>query len=131
MSIIDVENSYFFSSDKELGAKNVVNNGSQFQITLDKPIVVPQGAIDVSVECRSANVWFTCPNISPEYNNDTFYFNVHSKTYQLLPDDPPFASSSVIVELFIMLSPPVSIEINTGTIDLDDPVYTGALPPKE
>ena len=59
MSLITVENTYFFSSDPSVGAKNLSDDGSKFEVRLDKPLSVPPSSIDVSVECRSANIWFS------------------------------------------------------------------------
>ena len=78
MSLIEVESTYFFSSDPLLGASNVRNNGSYFQIHLDKPIYVPPTSLDCTIECRTANIWFTCPNIAEEYKNNHFYFSAVS-----------------------------------------------------
>ena len=75
MSLIDIENTYFFSSSAALGAKNIRDDGSSFQIRLDKPIFVPPTAVDCTIECRSANIWFICPNISEKYNNNHVYYS--------------------------------------------------------
>ena len=75
MSLIDIENTYFFSSSAALGAKNIRDDGSSFQIRLDKPIFVPPTAIDCTIECRSANIWFICPNISDKYVNNHVYYS--------------------------------------------------------
>ena len=75
MWLIDIENTYFFSSSAALGAKNIRDDGSSFQIRLDKPIFVPPTAVDCTIECRSANIWFICPNISEKYNNNHVYYS--------------------------------------------------------
>ena len=75
MSLIDIENTFFFSSSAALGARNIRDDGSSFQIRLDKPIFVPPTAIDCTIECRSANIWFICPNISNKYVNNHVYYS--------------------------------------------------------
>ena len=89
MSLITVEQTYFFSSDPTIGAQNVSSDGSKFQVTMDRPIIVPSASVNVSVECRSANIWFTTPNISDELKNDHFYFVIHQLNADLLIDGPP------------------------------------------
>lgn len=73
MSLIEVENTYFFSSAENLGAQNRTADGHKFQILLDNEIKVPPSAVDCTIEVRSANIWFTSPNIAAEYNNNILH----------------------------------------------------------
>jgi len=72
-SLIQTEETYFFSSSEELGAINKTATGDKFEVRLDKPVSIPPSAVDVSIECVGANIWYTTPNIAAEYNNNTLY----------------------------------------------------------
>lgn len=73
MTLVLKEDTHFFSSSTDLGAINKDNNGSRFSVSMRKPISVPKGAVDVKLECISANIWFTTPNIEDIYNNNHVY----------------------------------------------------------
>lgn len=74
MSLIEKEISMFFSNDEAKDANQKQGEPSRFTVFLDKsPITVPESAVDVSIECLSANVWFTSPNISSAYKNDKLW----------------------------------------------------------
>ena len=70
MGIIEIEKTFFFSSSAANGATNIRDKGSAFEVTLDAPVSVPPGALDCTIECRSANIWFIMPNISEAYKNN-------------------------------------------------------------
>lgn len=74
MSIIEIEKTYFFSSSVANGATNITNKGSSFEVALDGEMKVPPGALDCTIECRSANIWFIMPNISTAHKNNRLYF---------------------------------------------------------
>lgn len=87
MTLIEVENTYFFSSDEALGAQNISDKGSKFQILLDKAMEVPPSAVDCTIECRTANIWFVSPNIAEEYNNNKLYLSYNLQQFVLtIPD---------------------------------------------
>ena len=128
MSLITVENTYFFSSDPSVGAKNLSDDGSKFEVRLDKPLAVPPSSIDVSVECRSANIWFTCPNISDELKNDRFYFIIHQLNADLSIDGSPTNRATNIVELYTQVADGTIFKIHT--LDLDSELYNTLGMPK-
>ena len=128
MSLITVENTYFFSSDPSVGAKNLSDDGSKFEVRLDKPLAVPPSSIDVSVECRSANIWFTCPNISDELKNDRFYFIIHQLNVDLLEDGSPANRATNIVELYTQVIDGTIFKIQS--LDLDSELYNTLGMPK-
>lgn len=74
MSYIPVEQSYIFASDEKTGALNVTNNGSSFVVQLDSPIRVPAEAVNCTLECQQASIWFTSPNVSATEGNNIFRF---------------------------------------------------------
>ena len=128
MSLITVEQTYFFSSDPTIGAQNVSSDGSKFQVTVDRPIVVPTASVNVSVECRSANIWFTTPNISDESKNDHFYFVIHRLNANLLIDGQPTNRATNIVELYTQVTDGTIFKIQT--LDLDSELYNSLGIPK-
>ena len=128
MSLITVEQTYFFSSDPTIGAQNVSSDGSKFQVTMDRPIVVPTASVNVSVECRSANIWFTTPNISDELKNDHFYFIIHQLNADLLIDGSPTNRATNIVELYTQVIDGTIFKIQT--LDLDSELYNTLGMPK-
>lgn len=87
--LIETEQTLFFSSNENLGAQNKDLNGSRFQVRLDRPVSIPPSAVDVSIECSSANIWYTSPNIAEEYGNN----KLHLRFYQ----DPGFSISADVV----------------------------------
>lgn len=74
MSYVPVSQSYIFSSDPANGALNVTENGSSFVVQLDSPISVPPEAVNCTLECQQASIWFTSPNISATEGNNIFRF---------------------------------------------------------
>lgn len=76
MTLIEKENTYFFTSaDSQLNKSGYKDlNGSRFSVKLNNEISVPRSAVDVTIECVSANIWFTQPNISAELQNDKLWF---------------------------------------------------------
>ena len=78
MTLVQKDLTYFFSSSEALGAQNKDNNGSRFQVKLDRPISIPNNAVDVSIEVTSANIWFTTPNIDSVFENNRLYVGYQS-----------------------------------------------------
>lgn len=72
--LIEKKKTSFFSSSTSLGASQRSADGSSFEVRLDSPIQVPPSAIDATIECVSANIWRTSPNISAAYKNNKLYF---------------------------------------------------------
>lgn len=93
--LIETENTYFFSSSEQLGAINKDRNGSRFQIALQKPITVPPAAIDVSIECIAANIWHYSPNVSAEFNNNTFHFQYAGVDIPIVLPDGLYGADSL------------------------------------
>lgn len=83
-NLVNKELTYFISSSLKLGAQNKDKNGSRFQIKLDRPIEIPNNAVDVSMEVTSANIWFTTPNISTLYQNNQIYIDYNDGVNQQL-----------------------------------------------
>lgn len=66
--------SLIVSSDPVNGAKNIRDNGSAFEVQLNRPIQLPNDAKRASIEVSQANIWWTVPNISADLENDQFRF---------------------------------------------------------
>lgn len=72
--IIKRNSSIFFSSDPTVGALNVSQNGSVFNINLTSPIAIPKGAVSCDIAVISASIPYVNPNISADLKNDQFRF---------------------------------------------------------
>jgi hypothetical protein len=86
-SLIEIQKTYFFNSSPILGAFNRSADGSKFEVLLSKEIVVPPTAVDCTIECRSANIWFTSPNIAAEYNNNILYLTYNGVDFEIIIPD--------------------------------------------
>lgn len=75
MTLIDEELTLFFSSDPELGATNVRENGSIFSVKLKNPITLPTTARYITLEVATANIWFLDLNIKDTYLNNKLHFS--------------------------------------------------------
>lgn len=60
------------SSSTGSGAINKSSDGSSFQVTLEKGLIIPTSAKYCWVVCQSAQIWNTSPNIS-DNNNRVLY----------------------------------------------------------
>ena len=94
-SLVETQETFFFSSDSNLGAQNKDLNGSRFQVRLNTPISIPSSAIDVSIECIAANIWYTSPNIAEEYKNNILYLEYNSTTIPITLPDGLYASDTL------------------------------------
>ena len=70
--MVPEELSLLVSSDPSQGAINRTQDGSQFEIQLEEPIMIPKEALNVNVSVEEATVWWVVPNIITGVN-DTFY----------------------------------------------------------
>lgn len=85
MSWIQKEQTYFYNSGDALQAEVDPNSrGSRFRVHLNNPIKIPKTAQNVTIECVSANIWFTSPNITPDYKNTTLHIEVSGMPYALV-----------------------------------------------
>ena len=57
------------SSDPAAGAQNLSDDGSQFEVQLDTPIVIPKEAKNCVIRVLQAQVWWTIPNIVTGVND--------------------------------------------------------------
>lgn len=94
-SLVETELTYFFSSSESLGATNKDLNGSRFQVRLNKPIAVPPAAVDVSIECVAANIWYNSPNVAAEFGNNTFHFEYASVPFSFVLPDGLYGSDTL------------------------------------
>jgi hypothetical protein len=84
------------SSDPQNGAVPLSQTGDRFQVIFNEPIGIPKGAIDPTVQCMGANIWWTIPNIvgSGPTQNNLFGF-VYSR---LAPDNVTTAQVQITVQ---------------------------------
>ncbi len=73
---IEYQNSYIFSSATENGAINKSSGGDRFTVQLNRPISVPQGARNATLEVSQSSIWYTSPNISIAAANNQFDYIV-------------------------------------------------------
>ena len=73
---VDEEFELLVSSDIYNGAQDVTQQGSKFSINFDEPLGLPKGAINPTVQCMGASIWWTIPNIieSGTQQNNLFGF---------------------------------------------------------
>jgi hypothetical protein len=74
MPLITRQTSRAFSSSPANGAQNVSADGSSYSVTLQRPLVIPPGALDAELACLTATVWNTSPNISAAFGNNIFTY---------------------------------------------------------
>ena len=87
MSLVEFQSSYIFSSDPENGAQNLSADGDSFTVNLNDPITIPMNAINATIECVNAAIWFVQPNISEEIGNNHLTFDHNATTYPLVIPD--------------------------------------------
>jgi hypothetical protein len=68
--------SFFFSSSKLSGARNVSSDGSSFDVQLNDPIQIPTGAVGATLEVTQASIWNNSFNISEEIGNNIFRYSI-------------------------------------------------------
>lgn len=76
--------SLIVSSDPDNGAQNVTDNGSTFEVQLNRPIQLPNDAKRATIEVNQANIWWTVPNISAELENDQFRFIENANNHTIV-----------------------------------------------
>lgn len=81
MSFVEYTQSYIFSSDEANGAKNKSEEGASFEVQLSQPITIPKDAVNCTLECTQADIWYTTPNISERLNNNKLYVQVTAGPY--------------------------------------------------
>jgi hypothetical protein len=74
-SLIEIKETFVFSSDVDSGAKNKSELGDYFQVQLNNPLTVPADALNCNIRVLQSSIWYTTPNISTVQNNNTIYYN--------------------------------------------------------
>ena len=74
-SLIEIKETFVFSSDVDSGAKNKSELGDYFQVQLNNPLNVPADALNCNLRVLQSSIWYTTPNISTVQNNNTIYYN--------------------------------------------------------
>ena len=86
-SILKKKFSMFFSSDPLTGARNVSADGSEFSVQLNNPLSIPSNCLDCSLSVIQSSIWNTSYNISADFGNNIFAFNVAETPYSItIPD---------------------------------------------
>jgi len=87
MSFVEYAFSQRFSSSTENGALNKSSDGSRFSVQLDLPIMIPKNAVNATIECAQANIWYNTPNISVNKGNNKFYYIIAATPYNFTIQD--------------------------------------------
>jgi hypothetical protein len=85
-NLIEKELTYLFSSSP-LYASNIRDQGSTFDVILDRPVAIPKEAVYATVEIRSSSIPWTIPNISSFLGNNQFIINDNGTPYNLVIPD--------------------------------------------
>lgn len=68
------------SSDVNAGAINKTSDGSQYEITTDEPIIIPEESTNCELFATSASVWNVVPNVVTGVN-DMWYIEIATVNY--------------------------------------------------
>lgn len=122
MTLIEKENTYYFTSaDDQLTSGSKDLYGSRFTVKLNREISVPRSALDVTIECTTANIWWTQPNVSSEYKNDKMYFKYKENLITLqIPKGLYYADelNETVRRLFSQLDKPGAVfNLELGTYE--------------
>jgi len=71
------------NSGSDAGASEINEQGSQFTIRLNDPILMPNDLINCTVQVDEATIWWTIPNISVENSNNKFYYTYLTVDYNI------------------------------------------------
>ena len=68
---------FIFSSSAAAGAQNISQNGSSFEVNLDRPIIVPRHAKNCYITVQNATAWWNMFNVEAGVNDqlDVEYFD--------------------------------------------------------
>ena len=70
------EETWFITSDPSGNGKNFSPDGTRFEVDLEKPLLIPKGAINASVSVITAAIWNTVPNISAALGNNILHMGL-------------------------------------------------------
>lgn len=72
--LVPEETTILVSSDPAQGAINRSLDGSNFEIQLDDALAIPKDAINITLSCETATIWWTVPNIITGVNDTIYVF---------------------------------------------------------
>ena len=78
--MVNFEIPLLVSSDPLAGALNVSDDGSQFEVVSDQPLIIPEESINCELFVSSSQVWNVVPNVILN-ENDTFYIEISAVSY--------------------------------------------------
>lgn len=85
--LITITRDLIVSSDPSLGAKNIQDNGSRFEVEYNPALTIPREAINPVITVERAEIFYTFPNISASLGNNKFYVSKGVTDYVLtIPD---------------------------------------------
>ena len=68
---------FLLTSSLSSGAQNRSSDNSQFEVTLDRPLIIPKNSINCYLTAQQSTVWWTVSNIKAGVNDQMYitYFN--------------------------------------------------------
>jgi hypothetical protein len=104
------------ASDAKMGAKNITEDGSSFDVDFPTPITFPSDAKRIKLSVTSATVWWSVPNISADIGNN-------SVTVTFVDNDGVLATRTILLKkgiykvktLFASINDQFEVEHNAPT----------------
>jgi len=113
-TMVRIDNDFSVSSDPNLGARNVGNNGSTFEVLFNPALTVPEEAVNVKVSVERATVWYTFPNISASLGNNIFTFVEAGTVFNLTIPDGLYSLSQLEQTI-------IDLGTNAGIVNTPNP----------
>lgn len=93
--LIKKKSTLTFTNNPSLGATNISSDGSQFSVTLDKPLHIDKSCVSCTGEVIFASVWYVMPNISEKLGNNNFTYIYNGNTYTIIIPDGLYSLDQV------------------------------------
>lgn len=125
--IFEKVQSYVFSSNPALGARNISPDGSEFTVSMDFPVVVPHGVVDCTIDVISAAIWNVSPNISAAFGNNMFYYSYLGVPYIVTITDGLYSLpqlNAYLGRFFVNNGQPKNLIVLTGDDSTQKSVIT-------
>lgn len=74
---------FLADSNPTTGGSNLREKGSVFDVVLDRPMIIPRKADNISLVVKNASIWWTVPNIGPDLGNNVFIYTKNNIEYRL------------------------------------------------
>lgn len=95
MAVVEKRIDLDVNSDPASGAENLNATNSRFEINLEQPIEIPEGAFNVHVQVEEATVWNTVKNISEGLANNHIFIVDNSITIDVTIPDGSYSTAQL------------------------------------